>query len=148
MRAKAHALGGAASFFIFLSLLKFIGITLSHVLLVVCFFSSLLGALIPDIDFRASNVHRGFFYTALFLLLAIFISSKTFFDVAASLSLLVLLLLFRKKVRHRKFFHSMRFGIMSSLLVGTLAHLVFRSFLPAFFFFLGFFSHLILDRKV
>ncbi len=148
VKTKYHALGGIVSFFIFLSFLKFIGITLSYELLVFSLFSSLFGALIPDIDLKRSRIHRYFLYTSIFLLLAIFINSTKSFEVAACILFLALLILFHKRVKHRKFFHSLKFGIICSLLLGAFSALLLNSFLPAFFFFLGFFSHLILDRKV
>lgn len=135
-------------FFLFLSLLKSLGVVFSLPELVFLLISSIFGALVPDIDTRKSKIHRIISFALIVIGLSIIVNSTSTIELFYGLIIIFLVLLMRKFTRHRKFFHSMKFGIIASVFIGIVSEFYFNSFMPAFFFFLGFFSHLVLDRIV
>ena len=135
-------------FFIFLSFLKYLGVVFSLNELVFLLFCSVSGALIPDIDTKKSKINRVFSATLIIIALSIMVNSTKIEEVFYGLALIFLVLLLKKFPKHRKFFHSIKFGVLASICIGIVSEFYFNSFIPAFFFFLGFFSHLVLDRIV
>jgi membrane-bound metal-dependent hydrolase YbcI (DUF457 family) len=146
---KTHLLGGIVSYFILLSVLRHSQIFLPPKLAVLSLFFCITGALIPDVDFKRSKVHRAIFFTFTLTLLAIALSSKEVNVFYGALILLVVTILLRKKIKHRKFFHSIIFGVIFSFFAGIISLAIANEFIiPAIFSFTGFFSHLILDKKI
>ncbi len=148
MNFRAHALAGIASFFVLLACFKHFLISVSlEEALILCFLS-LFGALLPDIDAKRSRIHSIVFYCVFITLLSLLILSTTIIELVSAFFACLFLLFLRKKLRHRKTFHSLKFGVACSFIAGMLTEILFKNFYGAFFFFLGFFSHLILDRIV
>ena len=148
MNYKAHLFASIFVFFIFLSILKYLGIVFSLKELVFLLFCSVLGGLIPDIDTRKSKINKIFSAALIIIALSIIVNSTKIEEVFCGLALIFIVLLLKKFPKHRKFFHSLKFGILASIFIGIISEFYFNSFLPAFFFFLGFFSHLVLDKIV
>ena len=148
MKYKAHLLGGISVFFIFLSILKSLGFTFPIYMLLIFLFSSLSGALICDIDARRSKVRRAVLFILSLIGISIIINSIYVQEIFYGIGILALGFVLKKFSKHRKFFHSFKFGILSSIALGLVSEFYLSTFIPAFFFFLGFFSHLVLDKMV
>ncbi len=146
MNFRAHALAGIASFFVLLACFKHFLISVSLEEAIVLCFLSLFGALLPDIDAKRSKIHNTVFYCVFIILLSLLILSTTLIELALAFFAFSFLLFVRKKLKHRKTLHSLKFGIACSFVAGMLTQILFKNFYGAFFFFLGFFSHLVLDK--
>lgn len=114
--------------------------------LLVCVFSSI----IPDIDSRKSKIYR---ITAdlIIISVAVLIISYSFGDWEKMLWVLVfwfILSLIRVPLKHRGFIHTIWAGGAYAFAIGFIAEIALGSFIPGFFAFLGYFSHLALDKKV
>lgn len=147
MKYKAHLFAGVFVFFLLLSVLKACNMVFSIEKLIIFLASSLLGALIPDIDAEKSKIHKVIYFVLVIIGVSIIINSLKIIELFYGIAV-ILLAIAMKKLKHRKFFHSMKFGIMFGIFIGIISEFYFNTFLPAFFFFLGFFSHLILDKMV
>lgn len=110
-----------------------------------------IGSSIPDVDSRSSNTHRNFalFFAILILVSFIgfyFYSNHIFTVLGISSSILLISILSSK---HRAFFHSLRFLILTTSWVAlgfyfaSYAYWWFAALAWAF----GFFTHLLLDKK-
>jgi len=146
---KSHLIGGVISYFIFVMGLRSMNIFIPNFNLILYFFLCVFSSLIPDIDMKRSKIHRYLVYIIVLISILIALNSRSeiFFYVPIFIGILFLIIL--KNVKHRKFFHSIKFGILYSILLG----IVFYSFLgdfviPACVAFTGFFSHLVLDRVI
>ncbi len=146
---KTHLLGGVISYFLFLSALRMSNVYLEYFdalfYFLLCAFSSVL----PDIDMKKSKIHRTVvkFFVLVFIIFALV--SKEWAEFWFFIALAAFFLGIFKSFRHRKFLHSVKFGILYSLSIGMISQVFTGEFLlPACASFLGFFSHLVLDRAV
>jgi membrane-bound metal-dependent hydrolase YbcI (DUF457 family) len=146
---KTHLVAGIISFFSFLVLLKLLNFHISLEVLYFSLFVTLFASIFPDIDTKKSKIHR-ITFSILFILLYAFIIAyiENVFVMIFFLACLLFLHSSRFPFRHRKITHTLKFAFLFSLFIGIVSLFVVKNFLPAFFSFLGFFSHLVLDKKI
>lgn len=110
-----------------------------------CF--AMLGALFPDIDIKSKG--QKLFYR-FFGVLLIFLAVQGRFELAAVFGIIVLVPMV---VRHRGLFHEPWFLVVLPLVIAGATSLYFPSFqqplfIDAFFFIVGAWSHIVLDRGI
>ncbi len=147
--AKGHILGGFIFYVLFLITLKQFHIFLSKDKIVLYFFVCIFSSLVPDIDMKRSKIHKLIFYTIVSILFLFSLYAQTQKEFIMTIVLLSVFIVLMNKVKHRKFFHSLPFGIIYSMGIGFLV----MNFNGDFLFssisaFVGFFSHIVLDRMV
>ncbi len=140
VKMKSHLIGGVVSYFIFISVLRSMNIFIPNFNLILYFFLCVFSSIIPDIDMKRSKIHRYLVYIVVLISILIALNSRSEISFYASIFAGVLFLIFLKNLKHRKFFHSIKFGILYSTILG----IVFYSFLgdfviPACAAFTGFF---------
>ena len=96
-----------------------------------------LYSILPDIDISSSKIRK--WTTTLGLIYLIY--SIIFKEYLLSISI-ALILLFFQFVKHRRFFHTISAGLLFS------APLIFFNQYIAFFAFVSYFSHLLIDKKL
>lgn len=141
---RAHLVGGAV---VALAVHYFAPLTTDHAFFAVCLCVCLLGSLFPDIDIKSKG--QMVFYKLLALAIAVAIASQEWqtLSVLALLSTVPLMLKHRGATHHPWFITFLAFTI-AFLLNSALKIDLQNTALLGFFFGLGAFSHIILDRGV
>ncbi len=146
-----HILCAVFAFFLFFLIFMSIGIRLNPELWIFSFLACVFSSLIPDIDSKKSKIYR-LTMDAIVVLGAILIVFYMFESLQAMLWVLLFWFLLsgvlHMPFRHRGLIHSMWAASIYSFVIGMLAAFATGSFMPGIFAFLGFFSHLALDKKV
>jgi len=146
-----HVLGALFVFFLFYTIFISFGTRLTPLTwffsLVVCLFS----AMIPDIDSKKSKIYK-LAMDGVVIAGAVLIVFYMFDNFQFMLWLLLFWLLLSGVLhipfRHRGLIHSVWAAALYSFAIGIAGLIMANSFVPGLFAFLGYFSHLALDRKV
>lgn len=147
-----HLIAGICAFFILLFAFSVSGIIIKPLLLIFSFFICSFSCLFPDLDSKKSKIHRvitGLIFLIITAFIIVYAANKILLMAGLILIWFVSLKLILKiRIRHRGFLHSIFAGFLIGLLAGLIAQLLLGSFIPGFFAFIGFFSHLVLDKKI
>lgn len=144
-----HLLAGLFSFFVLFLLFRAAGLALPAVVwifsLLVCLFSSL----IPDIDTKKSKIYRIIMDSVILIVaVLIIVSTENFSTMLWLLLFWFLLSLIGLPLKHRGFVHTIWIAAVYGFAIGFIAQIALQSFIPGFFAFLGYFSHLALDKRI
>ncbi len=144
-----HLLAGLFSFFILFFLFRTAGLVLPIAVwvfsLLVCLFSSL----VPDIDTKKSKINRIIMDSVVAIVaVLIIVSTENFSAMLWLLLFWFLLSVLGLPLKHRGFVHTIWTAALYGFVIGFIAQTALQSFIPGFFAFLGYFSHLALDKKV
>lgn len=147
-----HLIGALFVFFLFFIAFKAFGTELTPAVLVFSLLVCLFAGLFPDIDSRRSKIHR-ILTDFLVIVVAVLIISYTFETWMNMLWLLLFWFLlsgplFHVSLKHRGFIHSIWLATIFGFVIGFIALISLQSFVPGLFAFVGYFSHLAIDRKV
>jgi hypothetical protein len=148
-----HLLGAVGTFFLVMLLLRFAQVELNFVAAVFSFFMCVFAAMIPDIDSKSSKVFR-IFTDLIVVFVAGMIVYYTFSSWFAMLWFLLFWFLLSGPVmlamplKHRGLIHTIWVAAIFGISVAIIGFGMLQSFLPGLFAFAGYFSHLLMDRKM
>jgi len=142
-------------FFLVLLLLRYAQVEMNFVAAVFSFFMCIFAAMIPDIDSKSSKVFR-IFTDLIVIAVAGMIVYYTFSEWLTMLWLLLFWfllsgpVLLALPVKHRGFIHTIWFAMIFGAVTGFMGLSMLQppSLLPGLFAFAGYFSHLLMDRKM
>lgn len=148
---RYHVLGALFAFFVLFVGFRAVDLILTPAVwffsLLVCLFSSL----IPDIDSKKSKIYR-ITMDLIVIIIAILIIIFMFDNFSLMLWLLLFWFLISGVLhlpfKHRGFIHSIWVGIFYAFVIGLISLILLETFVPGFFAFLGYFSHLVLDKRI
>lgn len=145
-----HLVVALFSFFALFILLNGMELELPLTTWIFSLLACLFGGLFPDIDSKNSKIHRifvDFLVVAIAVIIIMYVKEWT-----TMLWLLLFWFLLSGFVflplKHRGFIHSVWTAAMFGFILGLISQIAIESFVPGFFAFLGYFSHLAIDRKV
>lgn len=148
-----HLLGAVGVFFLLLLLLRYMQVETGFALLVFSFLVCMFAAAIPDIDSKKSKIFR-IFTDAIVVFVAAMIVYNKFTEWFTMLWLLLFWLLLSGPillalpVKHRGFVHTIWVAIIFGVVTAFIGLNMLQSWLPGLFAFAGYFSHLLMDRKM
>ncbi len=148
-----HLLGSIGMFFLVMLLLRYAQIEPAFAIMIFSFFVCIFAALIPDIDSKSSKVFR-IFTDLIVVAVAGMIAFYTFSEWFTMLWMLLFWLLLSGPVlialpvKHRGFVHTIWVAIIFGIVTAFIGLSMLQSFLPGIFAFAGYFSHLLMDRKM
>ncbi len=149
---KRHLVAGLFSFFFLFVVFRAAELALSPLVWFFSLLACLFGSLFPDVDSKSSKIHR-IIADLIVVAIAVIIIAYTFDDFFTMLWLLLIWFLvsisvLKTPLKHRGAVHTIWTATVFGLIVGAISQVSIGSFVPGFFAFLGYFSHLILDRKI
>lgn len=150
-----HLLGAVGVFFGLLILLRYAQVELDIITIIFSFLLCIFAAIIPDIDSKSSRIFR-IFTDAIVVFVAVMIAYYTFsswFNMLWLLLFWFLLsgpVLLALPVKHRGFIHTIWVAAIFGIVTGFIGLNMMQppSYLPGLFAFAGYFSHLLMDRKM
>jgi len=148
-----HVLGAVGMFFLVLLLLRYAQVELDFVMIAFSFLLCMFAAMIPDIDSKSSKVFR-IFTDLIVVSVAGMIVYYTFSEWFTMLWLLLFWfllsgpVLLALPVKHRGFVHTIWIAAIFGAVSAFIGIAMLQSFLPGLFAFAGYFSHLLMDRKM
>lgn len=146
---QTHLIAGISLSFLFYYFIADFLTPTTDVIFISIFFI-FLGSVFPDIDHKNSKIHKMVKSFVVLFLMIIFalLSYPNTTAIVLSSSLVGLgtySFISALKPKHRGVVHSFKFCLASSFLVGIFVYFAFQSIVPGLFFFVSYFSHLILD---
>ncbi len=148
-----HVLGAVGIFFLVMLLLRLVQVELDFVMIAFSFLLCIFAAMIPDIDSKSSKVFRIFTD-----LIVVFVAGMIVYYTFASWFTMLWLLLFwfllsgpallALPVKHRGFVHTIWIAAIFGAVTAFIGIAMLQSFIPGLFAFAGYFSHLLMDRKM
>lgn len=148
-----HLLGALFAFFVMFFLFRVLGIAMAPVVWIFSLLACVFSALAPDIDSKKSKIYK-VLTDSIVVLVAILIIAYMYENLSEMLWLLLFWfllsgpLLFAIKPKHRGFVHSIWMAAVFGFVIGMIALITVKSFVPGFFAFVGYFSHLAMDKRV
>lgn len=148
-----HFLGSIGMFFLVMLLLRYAQIGPPFAIMVFSFFVCIFAALVPDIDSKSSKVFR-VFTDLIVIAVAGMIVYYTFSEWLTMLWLLLFWfllsgpVLLALPVKHRGFVHTIWVAIIFGAATAFIGLGMLQSWLPGLFAFAGYFSHLLMDRRM
>ncbi|MFZ3077360.1 MAG: metal-dependent hydrolase [Candidatus Aenigmatarchaeota archaeon] len=148
-----HVLGAVGMFFLVMLLLRYAQVELDFVMLAFSFLLCVFAAMIPDIDSKSSKVFR-IFTDLIVVFVAGMIVYYTFSEWFTMLWLLLFWFLLSgpvllvMPVKHRGFVHTIWIAAIFGAVTAFIGIAMLQSLLPGLFAFAGYFSHLLMDRKM
>lgn len=148
-----HVLGAVGMFFLVMLLLRYAQVELDFMMMAFSFLLCVFAAMIPDVDSKSSKVFRIFTD-----LIVVFVAGMIMYYTFASWFTMLWLLLFwlllsgpvllALPVKHRGFVHTVWVAAIFGAVTAFIGIAMLQSFLPGLFAFAGYFSHLLMDRKM
>ena len=147
-----HLIGALFAFFVFLLIFKTLEFVMDFNTMLFSLLACMFGGLFPDIDSKKSKIHR-VFVDFIVIVIAAIIILYAFERFETMLWLLLLWFLLagvaiQLPMKHRGFIHSIWIAIIFGFLIGFIAQTTIGSFVPGFFAFVGYFSHLAIDKRM
>lgn len=144
-----HLLGGLAAFFALYFLFRSAGLALSSAVWLFSLLACLFSSLVPDIDTKKSKISRIIMDSVVAgVAILIIVSAENFSAMLWLLLFWFLLSLIGIPLKHRGFVHTIWVAAIYGFTIGFIAQAAFQSFVPGFFAFAGYFSHLALDKRI
>ncbi len=144
-----HLLGGLIAFLVLFFLFRTAGLVLPIEVWVFSLLACLFSSLIPDIDTKKSKINRIIMDSAVAgVAVLIIVSTENFSTMLWILLFWFLLSVIGLPLKHRGFVHTIWVAALYGFVIGFIAQTALQSFIPGFFAFVGYFSHLALDKRI